>query len=50
MAIDLATLQHNPNRDLIMAGMGLGAEVGILLPYSRSQESEADFMGLIYRM
>lgn len=27
---------------------GLGTQVGILLPYSRTQESEADFIGLKY--
>ena len=27
---------------------GIGAQVGILLPYSRKQESEADYMGLIF--
>jgi len=29
-----------------MALLGLGAQVGILLPYSRAQESEADIVGL----
>ena len=29
-----------------MAVLGLGAQVGILLPYSRSHESEADLTGL----
>jgi len=29
-----------------MALLGMGAQVGILLPYSRTQESEADLMGL----
>lgn len=28
--------------------LGLGAQVGILLPYGRSQESEADILGLEY--
>ena len=28
--------------------LGAGASVGVLLPWSRSQESEADHMGLIY--
>ncbi len=28
--------------------LGLGATVGLLLPYSRLQESEADRLGLIY--
>lgn len=32
----------------IMALLGLGAQVGILLPYSRTQESEADILGLRY--
>lgn len=29
-----------------MAALGLGAQVGILLPFSRAQESEADVVGL----
>jgi predicted Zn-dependent protease len=33
--------------DLTMAVLGLGAQVGILLPYSRAQESEADRIGLL---
>jgi predicted Zn-dependent protease len=33
--------------DLTMAALGLGAQVGILLPYSRSHESEADQIGLL---
>lgn len=31
---------------LIMAALGLGAEYGVLLPFSREQESEADLDGL----
>ncbi|WP_394130602.1 M48 family metallopeptidase [Shewanella maritima] len=34
------------NQDLYMAGLGLGAQVGILLPFGRDQESEADVVGL----
>lgn len=30
----------------IMALLGLGAQVGVLLPFSRAQESEADVLGL----
>jgi len=30
-----------------MAAYGLGAQVGVLLPFSRSQESEADHIGMI---
>lgn len=32
----------------IMALLGLGAQVGVLLPFSRAQESEADVLGLSY--
>ena len=32
----------------IAAGLGAGATVGLLLPGSRQQESEADHLGLIY--
>ncbi|WP_096461522.1 M48 family metallopeptidase [Sulfurifustis variabilis] len=32
----------------VMALLGLGAQVGILLPFSRAQESEADIIGLEY--
>jgi predicted Zn-dependent protease len=32
----------------VMAVLGLGAEVGITLPYSRDHESEADVLGLRY--
>lgn len=31
---------------LVMAALGVGAQVGVLLPYSRAQESEADLIGL----
>lgn len=33
-------------QQLALAALGVGANVGILLPYSRGQESEADIMGL----
>jgi predicted Zn-dependent protease len=36
-----------PSANLIMAAYGLGAQLGVLLPYSRTQESEADHIGLI---
>lgn len=35
-------------RALLMATLGLGAEVGVLLPYSRLHEHEADVIGLMY--
>jgi predicted Zn-dependent protease len=36
------------NSQLAMAALGLGAQVGILLPFSREQEAEADILGLRY--
>jgi predicted Zn-dependent protease len=35
-------------RQMFLAAYGLGATVGVLLPYSRLQESEADHLGLIF--
>jgi predicted Zn-dependent protease len=35
-------------RAAILAALGAGAEVGILLPFSRTHESEADVIGLMY--
>ena len=32
----------------LLALLGLGAQVGVLLPYGRTQESEADVLGLEY--
>ncbi len=34
------------NSDRLMSLIGLGAQIGILLPFSRAQESEADLIGL----
>lgn len=39
--------QASPYANTIMAAYGLGAQVGVLLPYSRLQESEADRIGLV---
>jgi predicted Zn-dependent protease len=33
-------------RDLVLGALGLGAQLGVLMPYSRVQESEADRIGL----
>ena len=33
-------------KEALMASLGLGAQYGILLPFSRAQESEADLIGL----
>lgn len=34
------------NADLIMAGLGVGLNVGVLLPFSRTHESESDLIGV----
>ncbi|MEM7401207.1 MAG: M48 family metallopeptidase [Pseudomonadota bacterium] len=33
---------------MVMGALGMGAQYGVLLPFSRKHESEADYMGLIY--
>jgi predicted Zn-dependent protease len=35
-------------RNMVMGALGVGAQFGVLLPFSREHESEADYMGLIY--
>lgn len=35
-------------QQLFMAAYGLGSQVGVLLPYGRLQETEADHLGLIF--
>ncbi len=47
LAIGNATLADNPNKELIMLGVNVAGNVGVILPYSRKHESEADYMGLI---
>src|SRR5690606_16847088 len=38
--------QLDKKSQLIVAGLGVGAQFGILLPFSRAHESEADLIGL----
>ncbi|NPA94584.1 MAG: M48 family metallopeptidase [Thermodesulfobacteria bacterium] len=48
-ALSMLTGSANPaTRNLLMQLYGLGANVGVLLPYSRTQEYEADHLGLIF--
>jgi predicted Zn-dependent protease len=49
MALSKA-LEQKPaeTQQLWMTAFGLGAQVGVLLPFSRQQESEADELGLIF--
>jgi len=46
-AASTATAQSKYH-DYVVAGYGLGSQVGVALPHSRMQESEADHIGLIY--
>ncbi len=49
MAIDLALSQKpEQTRQLFAQAYGLGASVGVILPFSRTHESEADKMGLVF--
>lgn len=50
VALDATVLRgsDSASRELVLAGLGMGAQVGVLLPFSRYHESEADHMGLIY--
>lgn len=34
------------NKKLVLAGLGLGVQYGVILPFSRTHESEADLIGL----
>ena len=49
LALDIA-LQNKPDevRALVHAVYGLGATLGVMLPYSRKHEIEADYMGLVF--
>lgn len=47
--LDLASVlagQNTPARRSLFGLLGLGAQVGVLLPFSRKQETEADLLGL----
>lgn len=45
-----AALQSKPEqtRNLWMSAFGMGSQVGVLLPFSRIQEKEADELGLVF--
>ncbi len=49
MALEKA-LESKPEetRNLYMSAFGIGAKLGVMLPYSRLHESEADHLGLIF--
>jgi Zn-dependent protease with chaperone function len=43
---DIAILKDSKYRGLALGALGLGAQVGVMLPFSRSHESQSDEMGL----
>jgi len=45
-AVEAMTDATSASHSTMMSVLGMGAQVGILLPYGRSHESEADLMGL----
>ncbi len=49
MGLQVALSQKpQQTQQIFMQAVGLGAQVGVMLPYSRLHESEADKMGLIF--
>ena len=47
IAVSLADMDYNQQRT-VMGALGAGAQFGILMPFGRQHESEADHIGLIY--
>ncbi len=43
----IGDMEVNTQR-IVLGALGIGSRFGILLPYSRKHESEADYIGLIY--
>ena len=49
MAAQVAMANRDPQTVQLVTGLlGAGAAIGVILPFSRTQESEADHLGLIY--
>lgn len=46
LAAVLSADRSPQTRQLLLAALGVGAQVGVLLPFSRTQEREADVLGL----
>jgi predicted Zn-dependent protease len=48
-ALDVAMANKSEQtRSIFQSAVGMGSELGLMLPFSRKQESEADRMGLIF--
>ena len=48
LAVADLSLGTNESAPMIMGALGAGAQYGVLLPFSRSHESEADHMGILF--
>lgn len=46
MAAIASATKDSASQKAVLAGLGLGAQFGVLLPFSRKHESEADLIGL----
>lgn len=46
LQLSSAAFSGTQYHDLAMAGLGLGVQYGVLMPYDRAQESESDIIGL----
>ena len=46
--LDDKTKMNDDQKSMLVAALGLGAEVGVLLPFSRRHEKEADIIGMMY--
>lgn len=40
--------EQSQEKNMLLAALGIGSQVGVVLPFSRSNESEADEIGLVY--
>ena len=47
IAVSLSDMDYNKQR-AVMGALGTGAQFGVLMPFGREHESEADHIGLIY--
>ncbi len=49
VALGMSVQDMDPGtQQMVMGAFGLGARYGLMLPYSRAHESEADYMGLLF--
>ncbi|CAK2344720.1 hypothetical protein VCRA2119O147_3630001 [Vibrio crassostreae] len=46
--VALGASEYKQYQGMTMAALGLGVQYGVILPYGRTQESEADVVGLEY--